>query len=134
MERDGERERESKRERFEANKKKYKERGEGEKKTSLGLTCSLPPIFSHPKKKKKSAWGIELTDDYSERSKLFGIQQVFYMIGTIASTGLPVVLFQYFKDVKNIFMEMTIATGVVMIATSFVGFLYIPLFSLLPLP
>jgi len=61
------------------------------------------------------ALGPELTLDYHERSRLFGIREGFSILGTIVASVAPLMLLAVYPDERRVFSEMALGFGVVLV-------------------
>ena len=61
------------------------------------------------------ALGPELTLDYHERSRLFGIREGFSILGTIVASVAPIALLGVYSDQRRVFSVMALGFGVTLV-------------------
>jgi len=61
------------------------------------------------------ALGPELTLDYHERSRLFGIREGFSILGTIVASVAPLFLLAWYPDERRVFSAMAAGFGIVLV-------------------
>ncbi len=82
----------------------------------FGVTFVLYFIFHTVYALPHYALGPELTLDYHERSRLFGVREAFTIIGTFAASILPAILIEGFKmDVRQAFSAMGLLFAVLLV-------------------
>jgi len=61
------------------------------------------------------ALGPELTLDYHERSRLFGIREGFSILGTIVASIAPIALLAWYPDERRVFSAMAAGFGIALV-------------------
>ena len=89
----------------------------------VGFFLFLFPSFCY-RSLPHSALGPELTIDYSERSSLYAVSEIFALIGVIAAAAAPGILAQYFQDTRFIFFLMSATVAITLVVT-YAFFLYV---------